>query len=161
MAETNAPKKSSKRFLIGCGIGLFLCILLGGYIVWEVQNSPFFKKPSAVENVAPDQCPFEVPQSASNVSFMTPAFWGNTAYEFDISEAGFISWAKKNEWPIEEIESEPVEIHRYVSFIDNDRNDAIARVINGLGYTWTEGDRGIYVAYDRDKGRAYFMQHTR
>lgn len=68
----------------------------------------------------------------------------------------------------------PVEITNHASIFRYTRSSAYTRshgdapgndealIRNGLYYheQW-EADAGVYVAYDRDHGRAYFHSHTR
>lgn len=110
-----------------------------------------------------------LPATASNVSYYRSYLF--TVYEFDISEVEFVRWSK---WPVSEI-SEPIEVTRYNCFDTPDFgpnpnpaqrrviNEAIdqssAKVANGLYYLDIADDGGgIHLAFDRDKGRAYFMR---
>ncbi len=34
-------------------------------------------------------------------------------------------------------------------------------IANAISYTWSEEDRGVYMVYDEDQGRAYFHSHSR
>lgn len=112
-----------------------------------------------------------LPTSATNVSFYRS--YSFTAYEFDIPESDFVDWARWNLKPI----SKPVSVVRYCySSADVTEPDASATqaewdafeqrydarratVADGLYYVNEQPDGGgVWVAYDRKQGRAYF--HT-
>lgn len=119
-----------------------------------------------------------LPREAINVSYYKT--YSNTFYEFDISENGFKKWA--SDWMPEKI-SEPVKIRRYTAMTEKPPEHS--------GNVWTEKDMeaethyqeyviyatikkgyyfrtpprgnggGTYVAYDLEKGRAYFFSCPR
>ena len=112
-----------------------------------------------------------LPDTASNVSYYRSYL--NTAYEFDISESGFRSWSR---WDVTEI-SEPVTIERYSQLskcpepnatdeeweayfmADSERS---ATIDDGLYYGYRQDDfGGVWVAYDRKRGRAFFQSAHR
>lgn len=115
-----------------------------------------------------------LPASASKISFAKCHNW--QLFEFDISEDGFEAWADR--WDVSEI-SEPFYITRY-TMLESDQSflldgneselgelpeeipEYIAVVRNGLAYGKKYSNHGgIYVAYDRDEGRAYFYSSKR
>lgn len=115
-----------------------------------------------------------LPKSASNVSYYRS--YMNTAYEFDIDEAGFLKWSR---WDVDEI-TEPVRLSRYLAFStppppepSNPTNDEMVAfateysrravtISDGLyyGYLQTNGG-GVWVGYDRSSGRAYYQSAPR
>lgn len=115
-----------------------------------------------------------LPKTASNVSYFRS--YMNTAYEFDISEEAFREWSK---WNVEEIE-EPVTITRYSRFAtkiaeppqnasEEERETFVraassqfTKIDDGLYYAHLQDNGGgVWVAYDRSMGRAYFKTAPR
>ena len=111
-------------------------------------------------------------EEATNVSYYKTYSW--TAYEFDISEEGFKKWAEGCDF--KKIDK-PVEMMRYLYFTtdspeyDSDpagkyqqyQSKVNAKIRNGYYYrTPPRGNGGgTYVAYDLDKGRAYYRMNPR
>ncbi|MFO0941740.1 MAG: hypothetical protein U0930_13370 [Pirellulales bacterium] len=120
-----------------------------------------------------------LPTTASNVSYACTYGW--QYYEFDISEAGFRDWASS--WKIEEIR-EPFYITTYrvldaraASVYDGPRDFLIGElqdlpdelpsytaVIKSGLYFYSYNSKnhgGLYIAFDRNKQRAYYHYHAR
>jgi hypothetical protein len=122
-----------------------------------------------------------LPEEASDICYYRS--YGFTAYEFDISEQGFLDWAESRwaGWDVQPIE-EPVSVTRYRSRTDSDppydwdaANDLMdedpeewerqyyarraiynASISHGFYYGHETGNGGgVQVAYDSEKGRAY------
>jgi len=108
-----------------------------------------------------------VPDSAKNISYCK-IFWLYSGYEFDIPEDEFLKWAQK--WPIQKI-TEPETFVSYLRYTlpQPDRNDpnkfqeyeSKAYVLIHNGYYFhkeseNQNGGGTYVAYDKDKQRAYY-----
>ena len=115
-----------------------------------------------------------LPDSATNVSFYRS--YMNTAYEFDISEHEFCDWSR---WELAEI-TEPVGLSRYLQFStprpvepqnptqEKMENFALeysrrgVRISDGLYYGHTQDNGGgVWIAYDRKTGRAYYQSAPR
>jgi hypothetical protein len=103
-----------------------------------------------------------LPPSASNVSYYKS--YSCTAYEFNIPESDFRSWAW---WELKEITG-PVEVRRYSFFAKGqhglrpDPFDDVAVVSNGLYYEARQSNGGgVSVAYDRAATRAFFQSNPR
>lgn len=115
-----------------------------------------------------------LPDAAANISYYRS--YAHTAYEFDITEAAFRSWSR---WAVEELD-EPVRIERYSRFskrlLDPPPNatdeelqahamaysEQSAIIEDGLYYAYTQNNGGgVWVAYDRKYGRAYFRSSAR
>ena len=108
-----------------------------------------------------------LPSGAKNISYYKTYSW--TAYEFDIDEVTFWSWAAK--WQLKEIE-EPrkIERHSYWNFIKTYHSEDwstevqkhIALVRGGLYdcVSWDNGG-GYKVVFDREHRRAYFQSNPR
>jgi len=113
-----------------------------------------------------------LPDEATNVSYYKTYSW--TAYEFDISEHGFKSWAIR--WDLKEIEEEKsVRRYSYIPFRMREHEERmdfeeffaeeekhIATVAGGLydEEDWDNGG-GYHVVYDRKRRRAYFQSNKR
>lgn len=166
-AQIMKKRITTKRIVIWLLIAIFNPLSLGvmffGSVFWSNSH------PATGENEARVDW---LPPEASHVSFYKSYSW--TAYEFDIPEAGFRTWASR--WQIQDIET-PFTITRYKYFTTDhpayDPNpegpfyrfeaEAKATITNGYFYrTPPRGNGGgTYVAYDRDGGRAYFQTNPR
>ena len=116
-----------------------------------------------------------LPDEASNISFYRS--YRFTAYEFDISEAGFERWSQ---WPVNDL-STPKKIARYLvrtepespapSFDATDeqliayhraRQNQYAKITDGLYYEIEQSNGGgVWVGYDRQKGRVFYQSSPR
>ena len=115
-----------------------------------------------------------LPESAPNVSYYKSYL--NTAFEFDISEAEFLRWSS---WEVQPIK-EPVGMLRYCYFTTSPPdygpnptqaqeaellaiyNSQRPKIDDGWYYGYRQSNGGgVWVAYDRSKGRAYFRSAPR
>ena len=115
-----------------------------------------------------------LPASATNISYYRS--YMNTAYEFDIDESGFRKWSR---WDVAEI-TEPVGLSRYLAFSTpapqepanptEEKQIAFTNAYYNRGVTITDGlyygntqtnGGGVWVGYDRGKGRAYYQSAPR
>lgn len=115
-----------------------------------------------------------LPVSATNVSYYRS--YMNTAYEFDIDEAGFRDWSR---WDVAEITA-PVGLSRYLAFstppppepLNATEEEQTAflnayykrsvKISNGLYYGHSQSNGGgVWVGYDRRTGRAYYQSAPR
>lgn len=120
------------------------------------------RPPTVGEHVAATEAPLDLPIDASDACYFIPAAFGPcTAFEFSVSEPGFRAWAQSRGWPLKVIDERPYGIMRYTALVGTSTAAREAKIKRGLYYQWNEEDRGIYVAYDADEGRAYYMSHTR
>ena len=102
-----------------------------------------------------------IPSQAQNVSFYDSGLLGpQTAFEFDIGEEEFCRWSEDRGWQTDEIDS-TISMERFNLVSRDSRKLEKIGIRSGLSYSYVVGDYGIYVAYDRDHGRAYFFNHTR
>lgn len=151
---------------------LLICTALFALGVWFVRSA--YLGFTQVETAEAVKSVDWLPATASNVSYFCS--YMNTAYEFDIDEAGFRQWAS---WEVAEI-SEPVRLARYLAFssprpvepanptkeeweafaVENGRRGIT--IVDGLYYGETlDNGGGVWVAYDRRSGRAYFQSAPR
>jgi hypothetical protein len=151
---------------------LLICTALFALGVWFVRSA--YLGFTQVETGEAVRSVDWLPEAASNVSYFRSYL--NTAYEFDIDEAGFREWAW---WELAEI-SEPVRLSRYLAFstphpveptnptkeeweafaVENDRRGIT--IVDGLYYgEQLDNGGGVWVAYDRRLGRAYFQSAPR
>ncbi|HTN76354.1 MAG TPA: hypothetical protein VL096_13945 [Pirellulaceae bacterium] len=116
-----------------------------------------------------------LPARATNVSFYRS--YGSTAYEFDIPEKDFVAWS---DWDVAEI-VEPVSMMRYSYFAEPSPHLSVnatteeevvahekaiseryATIADGLYYGHLRSNGGgVWVAYDRRTGRAFFRSAPR
>jgi hypothetical protein len=156
-------------------IGPILAVLLGAVVLHSayrgftrVEKGKHLKTVGWLPVEAPDVCFYR------SYSF--------TAYEFDISEKGFLEWASR--WEVKPI-TRPFEIRRYSGRLarardllssrpaDEDLNAyerragewqslRCATIANGYCYEDKHSDGGgTWVAYDRSRGRAYYQSMPR
>lgn len=132
---------------------LIFCAIFVIFIAYGIAL--MVRGPQIYEHVAAEDAPFNLPPDATDVCGVTqPPFWSSRAYEFTVSEASFIEWARNREYRVSEIRGEPYQIWRY--------NNQYTRVAAGLFFEeMSEADSGIHIAYDRDIQRAYIYSHTR
>jgi hypothetical protein len=99
-----------------------------------------------------------LPKDATDIHwFLSGALGPNYTYDFKTSKKSFESWVSSFpdlEGPYTGGYAILVYNERTSSFEDHEIEDAIF-------HTWTEEDRGQYVAYDVSTGRAYYHSHTR
>jgi len=143
---------------MSCRRVLFFCVscILGAAFVFGLRSR-------SGESVPRNDVPiWGLPSDATNVSFHVRAVFGPiTAYEFDTSEKEFLKWAKRNRWDVTRVSGRPYRIGRYTGCVGKMDEPLHAVICDGYSYEWTESDMGIYVAFDRDRHRAYFFDHSR
>lgn len=147
------------------GIQIFLLLLFFGHL--SNTNPEFGEHVPRVE---------WLPASASDVSFYKT--YSYTSYEFKISEKDFREWADSS-WQFSEI-TEPVYVSRYNCICENEKyrraypngddgafdelqKKTNAKITNGISAIIWFGDSGggVWAAYDRDPGIAYYHSHPR
>jgi hypothetical protein len=123
--------------------------------------------PKDAEHVGRNDVPFSLPDNATDVSYHS-GLRGTKAYEFTTDETAFRRWVEegigsiesnRSSANLEEIVGEH-RIRRYRDFLPNQSDDdRQATIIDGLQYSWHQADRGVYAAFDRRTGRAYYYAH--
>lgn len=159
---------------------LFLGSCVAGFALWYYDAS---RPPEIAKNVESVDW---LPAEATKISYYRSYVF--TAYEFQISEAGFREWASTKEFrPSDSVEFQPVtevsEIHgkklfpiqRYNRFgvdglehsDDHESHAAFEKattidIRNGLRGESRRGSAGGYsIGYDRDTGTAYYQMNPR
>ncbi|MEA4863313.1 MAG: hypothetical protein AB7F40_09725 [Victivallaceae bacterium] len=147
-------------------VQIFLLLLFFG--TWSNAHPEFGEHVPRVE---------WLPALASDVSFYKT--YSYTSYEFKISEKDFREWANPS-WQFSEV-SEPAYVSRYNDIYENEKyrreypngdDDAFnelqkktnTKITNGIFAVICDGDSnggGVWAAYDRDTGTAYFHSHPR
>lgn len=152
------PSSLTSRF--GLPLAPIVCAAaLGAYFI---ATEP----PQFAEHVSRDLAPVDLPAGAVDVSYCL-FVRGTVAYEFTISEQEFVQWAEggigSSESRGANVPVKPVNgaysILRYSFFADELQEPNEAVVTDGLYYEWTKEDRGVYAAFDRKTGRAYYHAH--
>lgn len=165
-----------KKNKIGCIPLIVLTVFLGPIALFFLFGITVYwsnTHPESGENVKSVDW---LPKEATNVSYYKT--YSYTAFEFDISEEGFKRWASR--WNFEKTKT-PKGISRYnritvkmpkfdnkdsdksMEEFDKYRSTVGATISNGYYYsTPPRGNGGgTYVAYDSDKGRAYYQSNPR
>lgn len=142
--------------------GLSAVAFVAALAFYVVKSTP----PRYAEHVSRDKAPFGLPPGARDVSYCQ-APRGTIAYEFSIDEDRFVRWVESGigslesnaaEVPLESI-SETFTITRYYALMKNPKGPGSATIKDGRFYSWTKEDRGVYAAFDRATGRAYYFAH--
>lgn len=122
---------------------------------WAAKESA----PNFAEHVPASMAPVSLPAGASDISFarVTGVV---LAYEFNCDEADFRLWCAAERRPLSEIDR-PVSIARYISLAPDASDTERHWITSGLHYSWTDEDRGVHAAYDRETGRGYYYSHSR
>ena len=114
--------------------------------------------PKTVEHLLPSDNPLFGPADATDLCYtMAP---DGLAYEFAISEKGYMNWLRQHGKGRggKEVGAEPVKMRRYKWYQEPNSPGAWVTISNGLVYSSDQGNHGrnywIY-AYDRDTERAY------
>lgn len=122
--------------------------------------------PRYAEHIEGSAAPFRLPPGATDVSY-GKGYRGTIAYEFTTDELAFRRWvdsgigsieAQSAEVPVREI-THPFTITRYYTHSSELTGPFDITVHIGLYYSWSKEDRGVYAAYDRSTGRAYYYAH--
>ena len=138
----------------------FVLVIIVGHdiVVGTIEEN----RPTYYENGA-DFPLDDLPPSARNVHFrkhlpFDP--WGRS-YEFDCTENDFLTWASKKREEHPELSPIRTELtYGMPVILKNATVDSIvAREV--LISDWTYTDQGLYVVYDRDRGRAITWSHSR
>lgn len=127
-----------------------------------IQSIP----PKYAENVSSDRAPFGLPSEATQVSFCQ-GYRGTIACEFTIDERRFVDWVEAGIGSLESDSANiqvqmitiPYSIRRYTSLAPHLNGSDSITIANGLYYEWSKEDRGVYAAFDRTTGRAYYFAH--
>lgn len=113
---------------------------------------------------APEAQIEDLPAIATDVCYaMKGAMGPSSAYEFTISEAGFLDWARNQGWTVQPITS-PVQIHRYGVASWNTADPQELQVDTGYFFEWVDpqaSDNRLDVAYDSASKRAYWYRSYR
>tara|TARA_Y100001933_G_scaffold215598_1_gene222344 strand:- start:179 stop:736 length:558 start_codon:yes stop_codon:yes gene_type:complete len=152
---------------ITAAIVVFPASLLLAYGFLYLRDGAFNQNlPRYAENVPVAEAPFGLPADATDVSFYQ-GFRGTIAYEFTIDETSFREWVADGIGSIEsnasntELEqiTTPVSITRYNAYSPELNGPDSITVNNGLYYSWSFEDRGVYAVFDSTTDRAYYFAH--
>jgi hypothetical protein len=146
---------------------LLLAVAAIAFVVSVVTSFVRTNHLQFAEHVSRAEVPFSLPHGAHDVSYCQ-GFRGTIAYEFSINEPGFVDWVASG---IGSLESEsynvplkpivaPYTIRRCYSLSRDFNGPESVTIASGLYYHWSQEDRGVYAAYDRTTGRAYYYFHA-
>lgn len=160
-------RKHKIAIVIGLLVAIFNPLTLGGLFF----GCAFWSN-SHPKTAVNEPCASWLPAEATQVSYYKTYSW--TAFEFQISEDGFKKWA--SHWQVAEI-VDFFTIGRYTTRIlerpkyDNDPNSPYAiyelqtraTITNGICFRTPPraNGGGTCVAFDRNKGRAFYQTNPR
>ncbi|QDU56895.1 hypothetical protein [Aeoliella mucimassa] len=150
----------------GSGKGLLVAVLMMISVLLMTLYFHSSTPPEYAEHVAAKDVPFGLPSNARDVSYCQ-GVRGIIALEFSTDEDTFVDWFDSG---IGSLESEaahiPVKpigdkytITRYYRLTLDLVGPNSITLTDGLYYQWNKEDRGVYAAYDRQTGRAYYYAH--
>ena len=131
-----------------------LAMLLPTCCVWSLKSR-------IGTSATPDGTPLDdLPSDATNISWnISGAFGPNAAYEFDTSEAGYQQWVEN--FNATELIGPDFGPDRSLVYNHATKSFNFREIDNAIIYAWSEEDRGLYLVYDQDAGRAYYYWHGR
>jgi hypothetical protein len=151
---------SIRELLVGVGV---IAAMLG--ITFQlIRTTP----PTCAEGIDAAAAPFDLPAGATDISYSQP-YSGIIAFEFTTNELAFREWVNAGIGSfelqsagveLEEITS-PFTITRYFTLSPELSGPHKITIDKGLCYSWSKEDRGVYAAFDRATGRAYYHSHSR
>ena len=146
--------KSIGKFMIR----MFKALVIFTIFLWVAIY--FFFKPNIGENLKSVDW---LPKEAKNISFNKNPV--QKAYEFEISESGFLKWAEDNNYTIHEVSDKEyvVTLYRYTYGYPNksqDYNNTVVSKFNGYYYKYSNSNGnggGRWIGYDKDIHKAYYF----
>ncbi len=143
-------------------LGVVVIAAMGATASYLVYTEP----PGYAEHVDRFPARLGLPSGATDVSYCK-GFRGTIAYEFTIDEKEFCEWVESGIGSIESESAgiplkeivEPSTITRYNAYSNELNGPEKIEVFNGLHYSWSKEDRGVYAVFDRATGRAYYHAH--
>ena len=143
-------RRSTKRF-VWLAVPLLACA--GLYSCWRSFEPTIGHAATAAS--APVS---GLPPSATNVRYFLPGSFGPVkAYEFDVSEADFLSWVVSMPPP----KLSPDKLRAVRCLDSTGWPDAEREIEDGKVYSWHHEDESIMAAYDRAAGRAFYYRSYR
>ena len=158
-AESYSSPRFTIRELLAATAAVCFVAAVSSYIVRSIP-------PTYGEHVDLADAPFDLPENATNISFCH-GFRGTVAYEFTTDVASFRDWVDAGIGSIESEASDvklvpitsPVSITRYIACSTDLTGPDSITVANGLHYSWSFEDRGVYAVFDSTTNRAYYFAH--
>lgn len=143
--------------------GIGVIVVMTGITFYQIHSSP----PCFAEHIDRSAAPFGLPKDAADVSYCK-GFRGTIAFEFSVGEASFRRWVESDIGSIESESSgvslrevtDPFTMRRYGALRRELNGPESVTVLDGLYYEWSKEDRGVYAAFDRTTGRAYYYFHA-
>jgi len=143
-------------------LGVVVVAVMAGFTKQSIQTCP----PQFGEHVEAAAARVYVPESATDVSFAR-GYRGTISYEFNTDESSFRTWVARGIGSMEANAAgvptreivEPFRIERYGGIGRQLGGPKETEIVDGLYYCWRKEDRGVYAAFDRQTGRAYYHAH--
>ena len=143
------------RFRLRTLFGLVTLCAVGSCIFTSFQSRVTY-------NASRDDVWLRLPKGATRINHFQPVLFGaNTFYEFDTSEESFLEWVKGYSNVTRSNHPAPYRIYRYHAYGPDADSSHIVTISSGHLFEWTEEDRGLHIAYNKESGRAYFWSHSR
>jgi hypothetical protein len=140
---------------IGCGAMVAIFLALGVCFVIARRDTVGTSASGAGAAVG------GLPEDASDVGWFLPgAFDPVTVYDFKTSESSFEKWVQSRKASVN-LEGPKRGPFRLLGYDRGARAIDWRELPNAVAYQWHEEDRGIYMVYDLDEGRAYYWWHSR
>ncbi len=145
---------------------LFLVVSIVAVMTATITQWIRSESPRCAENIDLSTAPLSLPPGATDISYCK-GHRDTIAYEYTIDEPAFREWVDSGigsiesmsaEVPLREITS-PFRITRYYAYASELKGSYDIVINSGLYYVWSQEDRGVYAAYDRTAGRAYYHVH--
>lgn len=147
------PSKAAWKFTLR---EMFLLMAAAAVLFGVCSSCLRFWSAGFAENVRPEQCPFELPVGASNVSYY--AAGQRRAFEFTIDETGFEKWAAGLDLYEMRLPRGYYEMRRYGSLHPTlGRNNSVDISKGWYAEGYVDG-RQTMIAYDQETGRAYYYR---
>ena len=122
---------------------------------------PLLHTDTVTYNATRENVWLSLPSDATKINLFEPGAFGPRAFlEFNTSEESFLKWVagfsvERADYP------PPYTIYRYGPYSPGADPSLEVEIYNGHLFTWSEEDRGLYIAYDKDTGRAFYRSHSR
>lgn len=112
------------------------------------------------KGVSLDKSPIAgLPADASDIDYYLPGLMGRDIYfEFQTSEEEFRKWVEGYESvSFQKQATSNFKIERYSQQV---KQPQMVEIDKGLLYSWTEGEKGIFIGFDANTKRAYYHTHS-
>ena len=143
-------------------LGVSVIAAMFGATTYIIRSEP----PHYAEHVDASAVPLHLPEGAEDVSYYYfPSLM--SGFECTTTEEEYRKWVEDRFGSLEahagvEIEEigTPKTMLRVANFAPESTDNDRAVITNGLHYSWSFEDRGVYAVFDRDTNRLYYYSHS-